>query len=93
VNVEVAARVFQSTLRMHLIRYYLDNPGPQRDAGEILGVSQRTIGANIRALVEAGVLIEEPAEDRRLQTYSVDVERVDELLDAARDFAIGKPRR
>jgi hypothetical protein len=35
------------------------------------------------------VLIEEPADDRRLHTYRVDAARVDELLAAARSFTIG----
>jgi hypothetical protein len=89
VNVETAARVFQSTLRMHLIRHYLAHSGPQKEAVEALRVSQRAVSTNTRELVAAGVLAEEPADDRRLAHYRVDVERVEELLAAARDFTIG----
>jgi DNA-binding transcriptional ArsR family regulator len=88
VNVEAASKVFSSTLRMHLIRHYLANPGPQRDAVEKLGVSQRAVSLNTRELVAAGVLIEEPAEDRRFQIYRVDVARVEELLADARTFTL-----
>jgi hypothetical protein len=89
VNVEASARVFQSTLRMHLIRHYLTHPSPQKDAVERLGVSQRAVSTNTRELVAAGVLIEQPSEDRRLHIYRVDVERVEELLAAARAFTLG----
>lgn len=88
-NVATAARVFQSTLRMHLIRHYLHHPGPQREAVEALGVSQRAVSTNTRELVATGVLVEEPTEDKRLQMYRVDVRRVEELLQAARGFTIG----
>lgn len=88
-NVEAAARVFHSSLRMHLIRYYLAHPGPQRDAVEALQVSQRSISTNTKELVLVGVLIEEPAGDRRVRVYRVDVERVRELLIAAEEFTIG----
>lgn len=87
-NVEAAARVFQSTLRMHLVRHYLAHPGPQKDAVERLKVSQRAVSTNTRELVAAGVLVEEPAEDRRLQIYRVNVERVEDLLAAARAFTL-----
>ncbi len=61
---------------MHLIRHYLAHPGPQKEAVEHLGVSQRSVSTNTRELIAAGVLIEEPADDRRLHTYRVDVARV-----------------
>ncbi|MDQ3431253.1 MAG: hypothetical protein M3467_03340 [Actinomycetota bacterium] len=88
VNVEAASKVFSSTLRMHLIRHYLANPGPQRDAVEQLGVTQRAVSVNTRELVAAGVLVEESAEDKRFKIYRVDVERVEELLAAARAFTL-----
>lgn len=88
-NVEAAARVFQSPLRMHLIRHYLAHPGPQCDAVAALQVSQRSISTNTGELVAAGVLIEGPAEDRRVRTYRVDVDRVRELLREAGVFTLG----
>src|SRR4051812_30282702 len=86
--VETASRVFSSTLRMHLIRHFFAHPGPQWDAVEALQVSQRAVSINTRELVAAGVLVEEPAEDKRFCNYRVDVDRVDELLAAARAFAL-----
>lgn len=88
-NVEDAAKVFHSPLRMHLIRYYLHHPGPQRDAVEALQVSQRSVSTNTGELVAAGVLVEEPAKDRRVRVYRVDVDRVRELLRAAEAFTLG----
>jgi len=86
--VETASRMFSSTLRMHLIRHFVAHPGPQRDAVEALQVSQRAVSINTRELVAAGVLVEEPAEDKRFCNYRVDVDRVDELLAVARAFAL-----
>ncbi|MGL5826812.1 MAG: hypothetical protein ACRCYU_18675 [Nocardioides sp.] len=88
VNVETASTVLSSTLRIHLIRHYLASPGPQRDAVEKLGVTQRAVSVNTRALVAAGVLIEEPADDKRFQIYRVDVERIEELVAATRAFIL-----
>jgi len=91
VTVETAARVFSSTLRLHLIRHFMAAPGSQRNAVDALEVAPSSVSTNIRALVAAGVLIEEPHQDRRLANYRVDVERVEELLEATRSFTLEPP--
>jgi DNA-binding MarR family transcriptional regulator len=90
-NVDAATRAFGSPLRVHLIRHYLATPGPQKAAIEQLQITQRAVSINTRELVATGVVVEEPAEDRRSRTYRVDVERLDELLTAIRDFAATRP--
>lgn len=89
-NVADAAKVFSSSLRMHLIRFYLSTAGTQHDAVEALGVPQRSVSRNTIALVAAGVLLEQPSDDKRQQTYCVDVARVEELLAAAGDFSLNR---
>ncbi|MDF9716461.1 helix-turn-helix domain-containing protein [Nocardioides sp. ChNu-99] len=87
VNVEIATRVFGSVVRAHLIRHYLQHPGPQAHAAQALGVTRRAASVNTKLLHDAGVLVEEPSPaDARLLIYRVDEQRVAELHAALKDF-------
>ena len=87
-SVEAATRAFGTPLRIHLIRHYLAHPGPQKAAIERLQVTQRAVSINTRVLIATGIVVEEPATDRRSHTYRVDAERLDELLAAIRGFVM-----
>lgn len=82
-----ASQAFGSELRLRLIRHYLEHPGSQAEAARALGVSTGTITPNTQALMEIGVVMESPAEDRRTRIYSVNVRRYDELVQALHDYA------
>lgn len=88
VNVEVAARVFGTPLRLHLLRHFLRNPGSsQADAVIALGSPQRSVATNIEILIEAGVLVAaQSTSDRRSIVLSIDDARLAELRRALDDF-------
>lgn len=88
VTVDAATRVFGTPLRVHLVRYFLDNPGPQKDAAAALGVTRGAVSANTAALIADGVVVETPSADKRSHTYRVDRGRLSELLDALGDFTL-----
>ncbi|GAA1836198.1 hypothetical protein GCM10009795_096700 [Nocardioides hankookensis] len=90
VIVETAVRVFGSAVKVQLIKHYMTSPGTSAEAAAALGVATRSVYNNTIELVEAGVVIEEPADDKRMRICRVDSARVDELLGALREFAIGE---
>ena len=85
-SVYAATQAFGSELRVHLIHYYASHPGRQIDAVRALGVERAVVSLNNRALIETGVLTVD--EDK---VYSIDQDRLDELLDALRRF--GEPEK
>lgn len=87
-TVDAATRVFGTPLRVHLVRYFLNNPGPQKGAAAALGVTRGAVSANTNALIADGVILETPSTDRRSHIYRVDRARLAELLDALRDFTL-----
>ena len=75
-----------SEIRAHLIRHFLQHPGPQKDAAQALGVSRKTVSEHVAVLLEDGVLYAEPSTDKRSSTYHVNADRLRELLDSASAF-------
>lgn len=61
VSVQIATRVFGSELLVALIRHYRANPGLQKQAAAALGVPVQAVSTNTRILVEAGVVVGDPA--------------------------------
>ncbi|GAB3930683.1 hypothetical protein GCM10011575_47360 [Microlunatus endophyticus] len=60
-SVQIATRVFGSELLVALIRHYRANPGLQKEAAAALGVPVQAVSTNTRILVEAGVVVGDPA--------------------------------
>lgn len=81
-SVYAATQAFGSELRVHLIHYFASQPGRQIDAVRALGVERAVVSLNTRALIETGVLTVDEN-----KVYSIDQDRLDELLDALRLFA------
>jgi DNA-binding MarR family transcriptional regulator len=88
--VRLAAAVLSSPVRLHLIRYYTQNPGASMvDAAVALGTPSNSLGPNIRALVSAGVLtVSSSPVDHRANNYYVDRSRLIELVSAAQEFML-----
>lgn len=92
VNAERASLMMASPLRMRLVRYFHNEPGSQSDAAEALAVPNSSLTRNIRALIDAGVLIQDTTSGTRPYVYRVDQQRVGELLLAAGGFLLGDDR-
>ncbi len=82
-SVEAAAEAFGSELRLHLIGYFAVHRSRQADAMRALAVDRQTVHVNTAVLEATGALVRHP--DLR---YSVDRERVRELLDAVEQFVL-----
>ena len=81
--VQQASEMMSSLVRLRLIRYYRSTPGSQADAAAALDVPPTSLTTNLRALVDIGVLIQEPPTRGRAYTYRVDEARVAALLNSA----------
>ena len=81
-----AVMVFGTEIRAHLIRYFLRQPGPQKDAAEALGVARKTVSEHVAVLLDDGVLYAEPSTDKRSAIFHVNVDRLRELLAAVPAF-------
>lgn len=79
--------------RAHLVRYFLEFPGAQKDAAAHLGLTRKTVSEHVAVLVDVGVLTSEPADDRRSSTYRVDVDRLTELIDEPAAFFFGTSKQ
>lgn len=90
-NVQLATELLSSELRVHLIRHYRMHPGPQRDAAEALGVSANAVSWNTKVLIDAGIVVVEPGEDRRHQICRIDEARLAVLLGDLHAFVAGDP--
>lgn len=79
-SVQIATRVFGSELLVALIRHYRTKPGLQKEAAAALGVPVQAVSTNTRILVEAGVVIGDPApRGGRPGRWIVDEARILEL--------------
>src|SRR4051794_16699897 len=82
-SVYAATQAFGSELRVQLIHYFAGQPGRQVDAVRALGVERAVISLNTRALVDTGVLVQDPP-----RVYCVDRERFRELVRAIESFGV-----
>lgn len=88
-SVAIAARVFGSEILLALIRYYRTSPGTQRSAAEALDIPHQLVSKNTRILTDAAVVVVEgPARGRRGGQYSVDEQRLQELVDALQAYVL-----
>lgn len=71
-----AGQAFGSTLRIRLIRHYLDDPGSQKSAADDLGISRSLTSLNTKMLMEIGVVVRDGS------AYRVDVARLQNLQHA-----------
>ncbi len=90
-SVVVATKVFGSEHLVALIRHYGEHPGPQKDAVVALGLPQQLVSKSTRLLVDERVLTETPInDDGRARVFSVDVDRVENLLRALRAYSLNQ---
>ncbi len=85
-DLDAVTQAFGSELRLHLISYFATNPGRQADAMRALSVERQVVHLNTAALEGIGVLARHS--DRR---YTVNRERVRELLEAVEKFVLPSP--
>ncbi|MGH3352279.1 MAG: ArsR/SmtB family transcription factor [Nocardioides sp.] len=81
-SVEIAARVFGSSLRLALLRHYRGTASSQADAAVALDLTQSVVSKNTAVLVDAGVVVADPP-GRWKGTpgkYIVDEERLRHLM-------------
>lgn len=88
VNVHAATVALGSDLRLHLLRHFRNHPGSQKVAAEALGLNRNVVSLNTRALIEVGVVVEDPAEDGRSRTYRINEERLRAIVAETLRFAL-----
>lgn len=90
-SVAIAARVFGSELLVALIRHYRAHPGLQKEAAAALDVPAQVISTNTRVLVDAGVVVGDPAPwGVRPGRWIVDEERVRNLVAVLFAYTMGE---
>lgn len=89
-SVQIATRVFGSELLVALIRHYRAHPGLQKEAAAALGVPAQAISTNTRVLVDAGVVVGDPAPwGGRAGRWIVDEGRTFELARELINYTVG----
>lgn len=86
--VQHASEMMSSLVRLRLIRYYRSTPGSQADAAAALDVPNTSLTTNLRALLDIGVLIQEPPTRGRAYTYRVDETRITALLESVQHYLL-----
>lgn len=88
-SVAIASRVFGSEILLALIRYYRTSPGTQRAAAKELDLPHQLVSKNTRILTDAAVVVVDgPARGRHGGQYSVDEQRLQELVAALAAYVL-----
>lgn len=86
-SVREAIAAFGNELRQQLIHYYWRHPSNQADAAASLGANLATVSKTTRELVALGVLrAQTDPDDGRARIYTVNEQRVAELIDAQHEY-------
>ena len=90
-SVAIATRVFRSEVLVGLMWYFANHPAATKpEATAALDLPRQVVAANVRILIEAGVLtVDVEPRGTRPGRYTTDTQRVRELADALAAYSCG----